>query len=148
MGAAVTNSSGITSNTRTYAYIWKCFIHEREYQGNEILIQHKWVLKQDSTRICLVIIFTAKYLCKGQKQVGQMIFRPNDRTGHAKVENNIKLTIVPTNMTNLFQPLDLTAFMKRKFKEWYSSSIATRLRKVDCRNRCGVEAVNPETSTS
>ena len=36
-------------------------------------------------------------------------------------------------MTNLFQPLDLTvngsakAFMKRKFTEWYSSSIATQL---------------------
>ena len=48
-------------------------------------------------------------------------------------ENHIKVTRVPPNMTNLFQPLDLTvngsakAFMKKKFTEWYSSSIATQL---------------------
>ena len=48
-------------------------------------------------------------------------------------ENNIKVTRVPANMTNLFQPLDLTvngsakAFMKRKFTEWYSSSISQQL---------------------
>ena len=38
-------------------------------------------------------------------------------------ESNIKLTMVPANMTNLFQPLDLTvngsakAFLKKKFTE-------------------------------
>ena len=48
-------------------------------------------------------------------------------------ENHIKLTKVPANMTNLFQPLDLTvngsakAFMKRKFTEWYSSQISKQL---------------------
>ena len=42
-------------------------------------------------------------------------------------ENNIKLTRVPANMTNLFQPLDLTvngttkAFLKKKLTECYSS---------------------------
>ena len=41
-------------------------------------------------------------------------------------ENYIFLVRVPPNMTNLFQPLDLTvnsvakAFMKRRFTEWYS----------------------------
>ena len=41
-------------------------------------------------------------------------------------ENCIFLVRVPPNMTNLFQPLDLTvnsvakAFMKRRFTEWYS----------------------------
>ena len=45
-------------------------------------------------------------------------------------ENYIKVTRVPPNMKNLFQHLDLTvngsakAFMKKKFTEWYSSSIA------------------------
>ena len=40
-----------------------------------------------------------------------------------KLRNNIKLTRVPANMTNLFQPLDLTvngsgkAFLKKKFTE-------------------------------
>ena len=40
---------------------------------------------------------------------------------------------VPANMTNLFQPLDLTvngsakAFMKRKFTEWYGSQISKAL---------------------
>ena len=44
-------------------------------------------------------------------------------------ENNIKLTRVPANLTNLFQPPDLTvngsvkAFLKKKFTEWYSASI-------------------------
>ena len=48
-------------------------------------------------------------------------------------ENHIKVTRVPPNMTNLFQPLDLTvngsakAFMKKKFTEWYSCSIAKQL---------------------
>ena len=48
-------------------------------------------------------------------------------------ENFIKVVKVPANMTNLFQPLDLTvnrsakAFMKRKFTEWYSSSISKQL---------------------
>ena len=43
-------------------------------------------------------------------------------------ENNIKLTRDPENMTNLFQPLDLTAngsvkaFLKKKFTEWHSPS--------------------------
>ena len=44
-------------------------------------------------------------------------------------ENNIKLTRVPANLTNLFQPPDLTVngsaktFLKKKFTEWYSASI-------------------------
>ena len=44
-------------------------------------------------------------------------------------ENNIKLVKVPTNMTRLFQPLDLTingaakAYMKNRFSEWYSRCI-------------------------
>ena len=48
-------------------------------------------------------------------------------------ENHIKVTRVPPNIANLFQPLDLTvngsakAFMKKKFTEWYSSSIAKEL---------------------
>ena len=48
-------------------------------------------------------------------------------------ENHTKLIRVPPNMMNLFQPLDLTvngsakAFMKKKFTEWYSSSIAKQL---------------------
>ena len=45
-------------------------------------------------------------------------------------ENNIKLTRVSANITNLFQPLDLTvtssakAFLKKKFTEWYDSSFS------------------------
>ena len=48
-------------------------------------------------------------------------------------ENNIKLTRVPRNTTNLFQLLDLTingsakAFLKKKFTKWYSSSISKQL---------------------
>ena len=48
-------------------------------------------------------------------------------------QNHIKVARVPPNMTNLFQPLDLTvngsakAFMKKKFTEWYSCSIAKQL---------------------
>ena len=48
-------------------------------------------------------------------------------------QNNILLVRVPANMTNLFQPLDLTvngsfkAFMKQKFTEWYSKEIAKGL---------------------
>ena len=48
-------------------------------------------------------------------------------------ENNIKLVRVPPNMTNIFQPLDLTvngaakAYLKSKFTEWYSNSIAKQL---------------------
>ena len=44
-------------------------------------------------------------------------------------ENNIHLVRVPPNMTNLFQPPDLTvngaakAYMKRRFTEWYSKEI-------------------------
>ena len=44
-------------------------------------------------------------------------------------DNNIHLVRVPPNMTNLFQPLDLTvnraakAYMKRRFTEWYSNEI-------------------------
>ena len=43
------------------------------------------------------------------------------------------MTRVPANMTNLFQPLDLTvngsvkAFLKKKFTEWYSSSISKQI---------------------
>ena len=48
-------------------------------------------------------------------------------------ESKIKVTRVPVNMTNLFQPLDLTvngsakAFLKKKFTEWYSSSISKQI---------------------
>ena len=48
-------------------------------------------------------------------------------------ENHIKVIRVPPSMTNLFQSLDLTVngsakvFMKKKFTEWYSSSIAKQL---------------------
>ena len=48
-------------------------------------------------------------------------------------ENHIKVTRVPLNMMNLFQPLDLTvngyvkAFMNKKLTKWYSSSIAKQL---------------------
>ena len=48
-------------------------------------------------------------------------------------ENSIELVKVPANMTQLFQPLDLTvngsakAFMKRKFTKWYSSFISAQL---------------------
>ena len=44
-------------------------------------------------------------------------------------ENYVFLVRVPPNMTNLFQPLDLTvnsaakAFIKRYFTEWYSQEI-------------------------
>ena len=44
-------------------------------------------------------------------------------------ENYIFLVRLPPNMTNLFQPLDLTvsgaakAFMKRRFIEWYHQEI-------------------------
>ena len=70
-------------------------------------------------------------------------------------ESNIKLTMVPANMTNLFQPLDLTvngsakAFLKKKFTEQYSSLnfYASRRKKVDRRYRCRAKAIYPETST-
>lgn len=48
-------------------------------------------------------------------------------------ENNIISVRVPANMTNKFQPLDLTvsgaakAFLKRKFTEWYSSQVTKTL---------------------
>ena len=48
-------------------------------------------------------------------------------------ESNIMLTRIPANMTNLFQPLDLTAnspkkaSLKTKFTEWYNSSIYKQL---------------------
>ena len=47
--------------------------------------------------------------------------------------NNILLVRVPANMTNLFQPLDLTvngsvkALMKQKFTLWYSQEISKAL---------------------
>lgn len=50
-------------------------------------------------------------------------------------ENQILFVRVPANMTNLFQPLDLTvnrsfkAMMKRKFTEWYSKEITEELEK-------------------
>ena len=50
-------------------------------------------------------------------------------------ENFIKVVKVPENISNLFQPLDLTVngsakvFMKRKLTEWYSSSISKQLDK-------------------
>ena len=50
-------------------------------------------------------------------------------------ESHILFVRVPANMTNLFQPLDLTvnrsfkAMMKRKFTEWYSKRISEELDK-------------------
>ena len=47
--------------------------------------------------------------------------------------NNIFLTKVPENITNLYQPLDLTAngnaksFMKRMFTKWFASKICEAL---------------------
>ena len=47
--------------------------------------------------------------------------------------NNIFLTKVPTNMTNLYQPLDLTmngyakSFMKRMLTEWFASKVCEAL---------------------
>ena len=47
--------------------------------------------------------------------------------------NNMKLTRVPVNMTNLFQPLELTIngfakiFLKKKFAELYGSLISKQL---------------------
>ena len=49
-------------------------------------------------------------------------------------ENNVFLVQVPANMTNLFQPLDLTvngvgkAILKRKYTEWCSGKIAKALK--------------------
>ena len=48
-------------------------------------------------------------------------------------ENHMKYVKVPANLTNLFQPLDLTinrsakAFMKKKFTEWYSLEVMKQL---------------------
>ena len=48
-------------------------------------------------------------------------------------ENTIFLVRVPPNITNLFQPLDLTingaakAFLKRKYTKWYSGEISKAL---------------------
>ena len=48
-------------------------------------------------------------------------------------ENSIKIIRVPANMTNLFHLLDLTvngsakAYMRRRFTEWYSTSISRQL---------------------
>ena len=56
---------------------------------------------------------------------GQMTTPATDKVA----ENRIKYVKVPANMTNLFQPLDLTinrspkAFMKKKFTEWYSLEV-------------------------
>ena len=50
-------------------------------------------------------------------------------------DNKILLVRVPANMTNIFQPLDLTvnssfkAPMKKKFTKWYSKQIANELEK-------------------
>ena len=50
-------------------------------------------------------------------------------------DNKILLVRVPANMTNIFQPLDLTvngffkALMKKKSTEWYSKQIANELEK-------------------
>ena len=48
-------------------------------------------------------------------------------------ENHMKYAKVPANMTNLFQPLDLTinrsvkAFMKKKLTEWNSLEVMKKL---------------------
>ena len=44
-------------------------------------------------------------------------------------ENNILMCQIPTNMTHLFQPLDLTvngsgkSFLKNKFSEWFAQKV-------------------------
>ena len=54
-------------------------------------------------------------------------------------ENHIKYARVSANMTNLFQPLDLTlnrsakAFMNRKFSEWYSLQV---IKQLDIEKNC------------
>ena len=51
------------------------------------------------------------------------------------MRQQILLVRVPANLTNIFQPLDLTvngsfkALMKKKFTEWYSKQIANELEK-------------------
>ena len=48
-------------------------------------------------------------------------------------ENNIHYVLVPNNMTQLFQPLDLTiskhckAYLKRLFLEWYVQQIENQV---------------------
>ena len=48
-------------------------------------------------------------------------------------ESNIVVVLVPANMTNFLQPLDLTVngyvkkFMRRKFNAWYSLQIGNQL---------------------
>ena len=60
---------------------------------------------------------------------GQMTTPVTDKLA----ENHIKYVKVPANMTNLFQPLDLTinrstkAFMKKKLTEWYSLEVMKQL---------------------
>ena len=48
-------------------------------------------------------------------------------------DNNIHYVLVPNNMTQLFQPLDLTvnkhckSYLKRLFSEWYAQQIENQL---------------------
>ena len=48
-------------------------------------------------------------------------------------EANICIVNVPANITNFYQPLDLTVndyckrFLKRKFNEWYSDQVKAQL---------------------
>ena len=48
-------------------------------------------------------------------------------------DNNIHNVLVPNNMTQLFQPLDLTvntqckSYLKRLFSEWYAHQIENQL---------------------
>ena len=61
---------------------------------------------------------------KGQK---------TDRVHNTIANNNCVSVFVPANMTNYFQPLDLTVngaakqFLKGKFQEWYATEIASQV---------------------
>ena len=63
---------------------------------------------------------------KGQK---------TERVQHLIADNNCVCVFVPANMTNYFQPLDLTVngpakqFLKGKFQEWYAREIAKQVDK-------------------
>ena len=63
---------------------------------------------------------------KGQKM---------ERVQHLIADNNCVCVFIPANMTNYFQPLDLTVngpakqFLKGKFKEWYAREIAKQVNK-------------------